>query len=917
MNIDNHDSELAHDDETKDLPSEVNAVTDDSYPRSHPGLFHPLYSSLHDNLQKYMHNGILMASINVRSLLPKIEEIRILLSTTSMDLLCVCETWLDDSIGDSEIAVQGYSVIRKDRNRHGGGVLVFIKDGIKFNSISCIKIADIEAVFLEITSRCRLVVGSLYRPPSAPSSYFDAILDCIEEIRLNHDELILMGDLNFDCSLLNDHPSNPVCYLEMAFNLKQIVTSETRVTNSSATLIDVILTSKPERHALTEVLKTTFSDHFMTYTVFTAEARPKQEHRTMTFKDYKHFDNEAFLYDLSQCSFLSLDTNDLESYWTKFKDDFLHVSEKHAPTKKRRLKQRYNPWISPEIVKAMYARDHKQKLARRTGDPNHWSSYRQLRNGVTSMIKIAKRNYFNNEFLRTHGQSPKLMWKIINRLTLKNKDLSPPQDITAADFNDHFSSIGTNTVRSLDDLNAEIPWKNPECLSRFSFENIEIPAILNALVFLGADSAVDVLGFDAKLLSLSAHLIAPCLTKMFNLSLQTMNVLPDWKIARVTPLFKGKGNKHDKNNYRPIAVIGHIAKVFERQIQRQLIRYLTANELINVDQSAYRENHSTQTSIIRIQEDCIDNLCDKLVTGLCFLDIRKCFDTINHEVLNYKLSHYGIEGTELQWFDNYLSDRRQMVFTNGNKSNEAVLNIGVPQGSVLGPTLFMLYVNDISQYVTLSTCNLYADDTVIYCSGNNISELEKKLQSSVDEVHNWYKANRLCINSEKSNVLVVKSRFTAVDDDAMKIVLDDQALQKVDVVDYLGAKMDKFMSWELHVNKLCSSLGCQINKLSRLRDTAPQHVLNKIYVTSIQPIIDYAICSWGFTHNYTIDKVQRLQNYASRIVTGNFDYVHSRGIDIVKSLFWMNVRQRRNYFTLLMVFKCLNGIAPRYLSHYV
>ena len=235
------------------------------------------------------------------------------------------------------------------------GVLVFIKDGIKFTPPCCTRLADVEAVFLKVTSRCQLVVGSLYRPPSAPSSYFDAILDCIEEINLNHDELILMGDLNFDCSLLNDRPNSPVCYLEMAFNLKQIVTSETRVTNSSATLIDVILTSKPERHALTKVLETTFSDHFMTYTVYTAEARPKQKHKTMTFKDYKNFDSEAFLYDVSHCNSLSLDTNDLEYCWAVFKDDFLRVCEKHAPTKKRRLKERYNPWISPEIVKTMYA----------------------------------------------------------------------------------------------------------------------------------------------------------------------------------------------------------------------------------------------------------------------------------------------------------------------------------------------------------------------------------------------------------------------------------------------------------------------------------------------------------------------------------------------------------------------------------
>ena len=344
------------------------------------------------------------------------------------------------------------------------------------------------------------------------------------------------------------------------FDFKQIVTSKTRVTNSSATLIDVILTSKPER---TDVLETTFSEHFMIYTVYGAEIKTKQNHKVTTFKDYKHFDSDAFLNDLSECGVLNVVTaDDLQNFWAAFKCDFLRLSEKHAPVKQRRLKKRYNPWVSPEIVRTMYARDHKHKLARRTGDAGHWSAYRQLRNNVTTIIKLAKRSYFENEFVQSSGQGSKRVWKTINRLTQKGKDLSPPQDISACDFNDHFSKIGATTAQALNVSDAEIPWRNPQCLSRFSFASIQCDTVLSALRKLGTDSDVDIHGFDAKLLSLSAPLIAPCLTIMFNMSLQLSQVLPDWKTSRVTPLFKGKGNKHDKNNYRPIAVIGHIAKIF-------------------------------------------------------------------------------------------------------------------------------------------------------------------------------------------------------------------------------------------------------------------------------------------------------------------------------------------------------------------
>lgn len=356
-----------------------------------------------------------MASINVRSILPKIDEIRLLLSSTSLDILSVCETWLDNSVTDNEISVSGYSVVRKDRNRHGGGVLVFVKDGIKFELLSYASLDNVEAVFLKIIGVCQLVVGSLYRPPSAPSSYFDAIFDCIEEISVNHEEVILMGDLNIDCSARSAR--SPVSYMEVAFELHQIVTSKTRVTDSSSTLIDVILTRKPEKHTLTDVLETTFSDHFMTFTVYVANERARQKHKVMTFKDYKYFNADAFLNDLSCSSIFGIVTDDLDYLWATFKQEFIRICEKYAPTKQRRLKKRYNPWISPEIVQSMYARDHEHKLARRTGDDNHWNTYRRLRNSVTTMIKSAKRRYFENEFCQSTNQNPKRMWKVIDRLT--------------------------------------------------------------------------------------------------------------------------------------------------------------------------------------------------------------------------------------------------------------------------------------------------------------------------------------------------------------------------------------------------------------------------------------------------------------------------------------------------------------------
>ena len=513
--------------------------------------------------------------------------------------------------------------------------------------------------------------------------------------------------------------------------------------------------------------------------------------------------------------------------------------------------------------------------------------------------------------------NPKKIWNIINKLTNQVNDLSPPHEMTADDFNTYFCSIGTKTVQCLNSISSDEVWCNPAPRTHFSFQEVTVEVVQKMLSKLSCDSSLDVLGFDTKLLSLSHHIISPCLTRMFNLSLLTSELPEDWKLARVTPLYKGKGSLHEYNNYRPIAIIAHIAKIFERNIQRQLMHYMVINDFINIDQSAYREHHSTQTSILRITDDFIDNICDKLLTGVCLLDIKKCFDTISHVILKKKLSYYGIVDKELLWFSNYLLNRPQMVSVNGKVSSKNIVNIGVPQGTVLTPLLFMIFANDISQSVGLSSCNLYADDTLIYCSGSDVAQVNSTLQNSLNSVSTWYKSNHLCLNIDKSNVMIISAKYSNVIDTKLQLCIDNQFLQQTDTSDYLGVRLDCNFTWDAHVKKICSNLGYKIRRLTRLKPVTPSHVLNKIYVSSIQNVIDYAICSWAYTSSSNLQKVQRLQHYAARVITGNFDYVDTRGTDLVKSLGWMNVIQRRDYFTLLQYYKCINDAAPVYLLNNV
>lgn len=857
----------------------------------------------------------------MRSLFHKVDQISSFIKRNNFSILAINETWLDESISDNEISIHGYDILRCDRNRLGGGTCMYIKHGLKYKLLEKIYDNIAESIWVLVESeKDKLVVGCMYRPPSADSAYYNSMLDQIEKARMVSEDMVLLGDLNFDYKFDESLSTNPIKYMEELYCLQQLVTEPTRTTLTSSTILDIILTSVRDKHTKTKVLKVSLSDHYPVFTILRWGSKGNlQRHKEITFRDYKNFDENNFLQDLSNANILTeqFEESTFIDRWIEFKRVFTSVCDKHVPLVTRRMKNRYNPWITSDIVKLMYDRDHVKTKAQDLKDKVLWDEYTRLRNQVTSLIHRRKKEYYENE-ITEKGSNPQKMWKIIDRIT-KNDNKNQPciiDNVSANQFNEYFCSIGPTTVDNIPEPREEIPWKGPVSRAEFRFSYLNTDDVEKRLKSLGIKSNVDVLGFDAKLLSLSARILAPFVTKLFNASI-TMKVIPDdWKFARVSPIYKGKGDKKVLGNYRPISVITHIAKILEKEMQRQLLTYLVENEFITIDQSAYRQYHNTQTSLHRVVDDWIENICDGVLTGVCLLDIRKCFDTIDHHILLQKLEFYGIKNNEAAWFKSYLENRAQVVNLNGELSDKNYLSLGVPQGSVLGPILFMLYVNDLSRHVYLGSANLYADDTIIYCTGNTIEEVNSKLQICINHASQWYRGNRLVLNSEKSNTILISSRAKVKQYmEGLSTELNEHLLEQTTSVDYLGVRIDHILSWDDHVSRLCKTLSFKVSRLARLRRSTPKSVLFKIYNSIIQPSIDYAITVWGHTTAANITKVQRIQNYAARILSGNFDYINCRGIDIVKNLGWMNIVERRRYFDCVLMFKCLHGLAPDYLAN--
>ena len=281
-----------------------------------------------------------------------------------------------------------------------------------------------------------------------------------------------------------------------------------------------------------------------------------------------------------------------------------------------------------------------------------------------------------------------------------------------------------------------------------------------------------------------------------------------------------------------------------------------------------------------------ESIDDGLVCGVCFLDIEKCFDTINHDILLQKLKHYGIGGNAFDWFRDYLCGRRQCVRVDNITSELRPCPIGVPQGSILGPILFLVYVNEFSQNIGNQNCNIFADDAMIYSFGYDIKETEANLQSALDSLAPWYRANRL--NTNKSAVMLV-GKHSQVHDTIISININDVPLEQVNVTKYLGVLVDGSLSWDNQCDNLCSRIAGKIAVLRRLRSFAKPNTLKFLYEKTIQPVMDCVWSVWSNTKKGNIDKLQRAQNYAARIISGNFDYINTRSIDLLRSLRWATV----------------------------
>ena len=806
-----------------------------------------------------------------------------------------------------------------------GIVLIYISETIPFSERNDLILNSLEMICIEIKKphNKSFLVCAWYRPPNSSTNLFDDFETFLNSCDLENHELLIMGDLNCDISKFPlDFNARKLQLLSSLYQLNQLIDEPTRVTSTSATLIDLIFTNKKQNIMQTGVVHIGISDHSLIYVV-RKFCLPKSRESTKYVRNFKNFDAEDFRRDISQIPWESVSSHDNPNVcWKIWQSHYLKVLDRHAPLRHIRIRANSLPWITQKIKEQMRSRDFHKKRAVKHNSEIHWSKYREIRNKLHQEMRLAKKSYFCDKIkicaqTRDLGKSWSLINNLLGKNTKKNNitelliDDIPTSDdrLIAETMNEYFVTIGSKLASEIgcdlpDETNSD--FNIPYSSQLFKFSEICEEEVITELRNLKTAKSTGVDSIPARVLKISADIIAPSLVEIFNLSLKTGIFVHEWKKAWVLPIYKS-ADRRKCGNYRPISILPVVSKIFERSVFNQLYKFLNDNSLLSKYQSGFRPKNSTLTALIQMCDKWYENLDNGKLTGVVFLDIRKAFDSVNHNILLHKMkTQFGFSNIELDWFQSYLTNREQVCHINGKCSSSKKIITGVPQGSILGPLLFLLYINDLPDCLCKTTPCLYADDTQIFASSFDYAELIDNLNYDLNHISEWLARNKLQHHHTKTKVMIIGSTYNLrnkVYDP--KVILNGKLIPRTKSFECLGVHLDEKLAWDEHIDKICNKIGAGIAVMKRIKPFVPPNSLQMIYKAMIQPHFDYCSPLWDNCCLTLKDKLQKFQNRAARIIAGVNYEVNSA--DVLNSLGWETLEDRRIRNKSIFMFRILNG----------
>ena len=920
-------------DENKPGKLSMKEETDSSL-SSQDGLFNLDY-----DLKEYRTKNfgkIILATLNVNSLRYKFDEIKSLVSG-KIDIFVINETKLDSSFPTEQFHIPGFSLpYRMDRDRNGGGTMIYVREDIPSKELTRHTFKeDIEGIFIELNfKKYKILVLGTYRPPNSDKlEYFDSISKSLDLYLTKYEKFVLLGDFN-----VNVNNTDPIFteFIEK-YGAKNIVKNPTCFKSlENPSIIDLIITNNSKSFWNTKTMRNSISDfHALVLTVLNIKY-VKPNPIKITYRKYKHFDSESFQSDL-----LGQFSQGCEDYST-FEKLFMTVLNRHAPLKTKMIRGNHAPFMNKQVRKSIMKRNQLYTKWTKSGKEEDKTSFKRQKILVRKQVKNAKKEFYQN-LSNTDLLDNKKFWKLIkssftDKVILKQKinlmkegEIISDDDSIANIFNDFFSQVVKNLEikENIDILNhnnvnneashiehivnkfkyhpsiIEIK-QHVGNVNKFNFKKVSRENVLKELKAISAKKATTKGNIPCKSLRDNATVCADILTNIINKDILNSTFPDKLKTADVTPIYKGKKtDPTDKKNYRPVSVLPSTSKVYERLMQSQITEYISGK--LSPYLCGYRKGYSAQHALISLIEHWRKALDKKGYAGAILMDLSKAFDCINHDLLIAKLEAYGFGLPALNFIKSYLTNRSQRIKINNTFSSWSDLLTGIPQGSVLGPLLFNIYLNDLFWTQKYSeVCNL-ADDTTYYSSDLELKELIRKLEHDSALALEWFDCNYMKLNTDKCHLLVAGQKNEHI---FAKIGKDLLWESKTECL--LGVTIDNQLRFKEHISKLCKVANNKVTALIRYCNILNFEKRRSLMKAFIESQFSFSPLTWMFHDRKINNMINRVHERALRCVYRN-DTSTFKELLIKDGSFTIH---HRNIQTMAIeMFKLKMGMGPSLLDN--
>ena len=853
-----------------------------------------------------------------------------------MTIIGVSETWLKEN-EKPFVSLPHFEFIGNCRhNKRGGGVGLYVHQNLRYKRRPDLDVFcdSLESIFIEVYTKFRkCIIAVMYRPPNRNcSDFFEKLNSTLDLLKKEKKECIIMGDFNINILDTTNPNSTDFLNLFLSYSYIPQINKPTRITETCATSLDNIFYNSAENVINSGIITTDVSDHLTPFMVidFCKSIKSKAENTYYEKYDLSEINIEHFCSELESVDWESLNTiEDVNEMYDKFLLLYKTEYEKCFPVIKIQMKssRKYNPWITKDTRGLIRRKNNLYRKYVKNPTSYRHQAYKSCRNAVNSKIRKEKRAYYNSKFENAKDDLKKT-WNVINEVMNKQQTKSTISEIEDNDkhvtnkqeivniFNDFFVSIGKKMqerVKRTSKSERNMMKKNAKWLkgnfAKSLFLNPVVSSDIEKIVSkLDSNKSPGYDGIHPKVVKRSISAISEPLCNIANLAMNK-GVFPDsLKVAKVIPIYKS-GNRSLLTNYRPISVLSVFSKIFERIIYDNLMFFIENNDILYNRQYGFRHQHSTYHTLIDFTEK-ISNAFEsnKFLIGI-FLDLSKAFDCIDHNILFDKLYFYGIRGIALDLIKSYLTNRKQYVNIENTSSSFLDITLGVPQGSNLGPLLFLLYVNDLPNASDILSFILFADDTNLFLASNDQLNISNILNAELEKVNSWFLANKLLINFSKTNYMIFKPQNKRIDENLINVFIDNNHINKVTSVKFLGVRIDSKLLWKEHITDISLKISSITGVLNRLKSTLPLPVLLKLYNSMILPYLTYCNIIWGKCASYLLQKLFLLQKRAIRIITNSPYLAHTN--DLFSKLKVLNIYKLHSYFVGSFMFSYMNNMVPK------